>query len=37
MRNASNEIAVSLGGDALRVSEGTEPYLLDVDGQTVFS
>lgn len=37
MRNASNKIAVSLGGDAPRVSEGTETYLLDVDGQTVFS
>ncbi|WP_301150236.1 carboxymuconolactone decarboxylase family protein [Mycobacterium simiae] len=37
MRNASNKIAVALGGDAPRVSEGTETYLLDVDGQTVFS
>ncbi|MFP1155101.1 carboxymuconolactone decarboxylase family protein [Mycobacterium sherrisii] len=37
MRNASNKIAVSLGGDAPRVSEGTEIYLLDIDGQTVFS
>jgi alkylhydroperoxidase family enzyme len=37
MRNASNKIAVSLGGDAPRVAEGTETYLLDVDGQTVFS
>jgi alkylhydroperoxidase family enzyme len=37
MRNASNKVAVSLGGDAPRVSEGTETYLLDVDGQTVFS
>ncbi|BBY25632.1 carboxymuconolactone decarboxylase family protein [Mycobacterium stomatepiae] len=36
MRNASNKIAVSLVGDAPRVSEGTETYLLDVDGQTVF-
>jgi hypothetical protein len=37
MRNASNKVAVSLGGDAPRVAEGTETYLLDVDGQTVFS
>ncbi len=37
MRNASNKIAVSLGGDAPRVESGTERYLLDVDGQTVFS
>ncbi|SOX54956.1 carboxymuconolactone decarboxylase family protein [Mycobacterium ahvazicum] len=37
MRNASNKIAVSLGGDAPRVESGTETYLLDVDGQTVFS
>ncbi|CNH37938.1 Hypothetical protein ERS075342_08561 [Mycobacterium tuberculosis] len=37
MRNASNKIAVSLGGDAPRVEHGTERYLLDVDGQTVFS
>ncbi|CDO89543.1 hypothetical protein AWC29_13500 [Mycobacterium triplex] len=37
MRNASNKIAVSLGGDAPRVADGTETYLLDVDGQTVFS
>jgi alkylhydroperoxidase family enzyme len=37
MRNASNKVAVSLGGDAPRVSEGTETYLLDSDGQTVFS
>jgi len=37
MRNASNEVAVSLGGDAPRVEHGTERYLLDVDGQTVFS
>jgi hypothetical protein len=26
-----------LGGDAPRVEHGTEQYLLDVDGQTVFS
>jgi alkylhydroperoxidase family enzyme len=37
MRNASNKVAVSLGGDAPRVESGTETYLLDVDGQTVFS
>jgi alkylhydroperoxidase family enzyme len=37
MRNASNKIAVSLGGDAPRVESGTEQYLLDIDGQTVFS
>ncbi|MEB3982606.1 carboxymuconolactone decarboxylase family protein [Mycobacterium sp. 663a-19] len=37
MRNASNKIAVSLGADAARVESGTERYLLDADGQTVFS
>jgi alkylhydroperoxidase family enzyme len=37
MRNASNKIAVSLGADAPRVESGTERYLLDTDGQTVFS
>jgi alkylhydroperoxidase family enzyme len=37
MRNASNKIAVALAGDAPRVERGTEEYLLDVDGQTVFS
>lgn len=37
MRNASNKVAVSLGADAPRVEEGTERYLLDIDGQTVFS
>ena len=37
MRNASNKIAVALGGDAPRVEHGTERYLLDIDGQTVFS
>ncbi|BAX93434.1 carboxymuconolactone decarboxylase family protein [Mycobacterium shigaense] len=37
MRNASNKVAVSLKADAPRVSEGTETYLLDADGQTVFS
>jgi alkylhydroperoxidase family enzyme len=37
MRNASNKVAVALGGDAPRVEQGTEEYLLDADGQTVFS
>jgi alkylhydroperoxidase family enzyme len=37
MRNASNKIAVALGGDAPRVETGTEQYLLDADGHTVFS
>jgi alkylhydroperoxidase family enzyme len=37
MRNASNKVAVALAGDAPRVESGTETYLLDVDGQTVFS
>jgi alkylhydroperoxidase family enzyme len=37
MRNASNKVAVALAGDAPRVEHGTEKYLLDVDGQTVFS
>jgi len=37
MRNASNKVAVSLGADAARVERGTERYLLDADGQTVFN
>jgi len=37
MRNASNKVAVSLGADAPRVEHGTERYLLDADGQTVFA
>jgi alkylhydroperoxidase family enzyme len=37
MRNASNKVAVALAGDAPRVEQGTEQYLLDVDGQTVFT
>lgn len=37
MRNASNKVAVALGGDAPRVEDGTEQYLLDADGHTVFS
>lgn len=37
MRNASNKIAVSLKADAARVSEGTDSYVIDADGQTVFA
>ena len=37
MRNASNKVAVALGGDAPRVEHGTERYLLDANGQTVLS
>ena len=37
MRNATNKIAVSLGADAARVEEGTERYLLGLDGQPVYS
>lgn len=37
MRNASNKVAVSLGADAPRVEHGTQRYLIDADGQTVFS
>ncbi len=37
MRNASNKVAVALAGDAPRVEHGTEQYLLDADGQTVFA
>jgi alkylhydroperoxidase family enzyme len=37
MRNASNKVAVSLGADTARVEHGTERYLLDGDGQTVFN
>jgi alkylhydroperoxidase family enzyme len=37
MRNAANKIAVALGGDAPRVAEGTERYLLGIDGQPVYS
>lgn len=36
MRNAANKIAVSLGADAARVEEGTERYLLGMDGQPVY-
>ena len=37
MRNAANKIQVSLGADAPQVEQGTELYLIDADGQTVFS
>jgi alkylhydroperoxidase family enzyme len=37
MRNASNKIAVSMAADAPRVEHGTERYVIDADGQTVFS
>jgi alkylhydroperoxidase family enzyme len=37
MRNASNKVAVALAADAPRVESGTECYLIDADGQTVFS
>jgi alkylhydroperoxidase family enzyme len=37
MRNASNKVAVALAGDAPRVEHGTEQYLLDANGQTVFA
>lgn len=37
MRNASNKVAVALAADAPRIEQGTERYLLDADGQTVFS
>lgn len=37
MRNAANKIAVALGADAARVDSGTERYLVDEDGQTVFA
>ena len=37
MRNASNKIAVSLKADAARVESGTERYLIDADGQPVYS
>jgi alkylhydroperoxidase family enzyme len=36
MRNAINKIAVALGGDAPRVPDGTERYLLGRDGQPVY-
>jgi alkylhydroperoxidase family enzyme len=37
MRNASNKIAVSLAADTPRVVQGTERYLIDADGQTVYA
>lgn len=37
MRNASNKIAVALAADAARVTEGTDRYVIDADGQTVFA
>jgi alkylhydroperoxidase family enzyme len=37
MRNGTNKIAVALGGDAPRVADGVEHYLLGADGQPVFS
>ncbi|MET4432471.1 carboxymuconolactone decarboxylase family protein [Mycolicibacterium sp. 624] len=37
MRNAANKIAVALAADAPRVVEGTERYLLGVDGQPVYA
>lgn len=36
MRNAMNKIMVALGADAARVQHGTERYLVNADGQTVF-
>jgi alkylhydroperoxidase family enzyme len=36
MRNACNKIMVALGADAARVSEGTELFRVDAEGQTVF-
>ena len=35
-RNAANKIAVALGADAPRVEEGTERYVLGLDGQPVY-
>lgn len=37
MRNASNKMAVALAADAPRVSEGTERFMVDDDGQTVYA
>lgn len=37
MRNASNKVAVALGVDAPRVSEGTEQYRLGADGQPIYT
>jgi uncharacterized protein (UPF0303 family) len=35
MRNAANKIMVSLGVDAPLVTDGTELFTVDADGQTV--
>jgi alkylhydroperoxidase family enzyme len=35
MRNACNKIMVALGADAAQVTEGTELFRIDADGQTV--
>lgn len=37
MRNACNKVAVALGADAARVSEGTEEYRIGDDGQPIYS
>lgn len=37
MRNAANQIAVSMAADAPRVAEGTEAYEVDEQGQTIFA
>ncbi|BBY15259.1 carboxymuconolactone decarboxylase family protein [Mycolicibacterium litorale] len=37
MRNATNKIAVAFGADTPRVASGTERYLVNDDGQTVFA
>ncbi|GAB5897313.1 MULTISPECIES: carboxymuconolactone decarboxylase family protein [Mycolicibacterium] len=37
MRNACNKVAVSLGVDGARVSEGTEQYRIGDDGQPIYS
>ena len=37
MRNASNKIAVAFKADAARVEDGTERYVIDIDGQTQFA
>ena len=37
MRNAANKIAVALAADTPRVESGTETYVIDADGQTVFA
>lgn len=37
MRNSGNKIAVALAADAPRVAEGIDHYLIDADGQTVYS